>query len=138
MKINSVLIHNFRSIKEQLFTFKDYITLIGPNNAGKSNIIAALRFFFGDYSPKQEYFFCDLNGTCDELFVEVEFKNIPEDNFAELPEQYQLDDNTLKVRRYMQINQSADYYAYVKEEQGVILSDTTEVAPIGWTVQRRF
>ena len=46
MKINSVIIKNFRSIPEEVIYLNAYTALIGPNNAGKSNIIAALLFFY--------------------------------------------------------------------------------------------
>jgi len=41
MKIKKIYIKNFRSIKELSFTFpeKGFLVLVGPNNAGKSNIL---------------------------------------------------------------------------------------------------
>jgi len=47
MKIKSVAIENFRSIKCATFDFKDLIVLLGKNNTGKTNILKALDWFFG-------------------------------------------------------------------------------------------
>jgi predicted ATP-dependent endonuclease of OLD family len=46
MRIEHVLIHNFRGVIHQEFTFNPYTLLIGGNNAGKSTIIDALRAFY--------------------------------------------------------------------------------------------
>ncbi|RYY89977.1 MAG: DUF2813 domain-containing protein [Chitinophagaceae bacterium] len=48
MKIKSVRIENFRSIKSQDFPFDNYTCLVGANGAGKSNVFCALRIFFRD------------------------------------------------------------------------------------------
>ena len=48
MKIKSITIHNFRSIKEAKFDPYDYSVLVGANNAGKSNVLTALRIFYED------------------------------------------------------------------------------------------
>jgi predicted ATP-dependent endonuclease of OLD family len=46
MKINTVQIHNFRSVLDGALTLCDYSLLIGPNNSGKTNVIDALRVFY--------------------------------------------------------------------------------------------
>lgn len=51
MKIKSVHIKNFRSIKNVKINFENYTTLIGANGAGKSNILRALNLFFNEISP---------------------------------------------------------------------------------------
>lgn len=48
MKIKSVRIRNFRSIKEQTVEFDDYTCFVGPNGSGKSNVLHALNVFFGE------------------------------------------------------------------------------------------
>lgn len=50
MKIKKIYIKNFRSIKELSFTFpeKGFLVLVGPNNAGKSNILRAINALLGD------------------------------------------------------------------------------------------
>lgn len=51
MKLKRVHIQNFRSIKDLTFDVGDLCALIGPNNAGKSNILNALSFLLGDIWP---------------------------------------------------------------------------------------
>ncbi len=51
MKLTRVHIQNFRSIKGLTFDVGDLCALIGPNNAGKSNILNALSFLLGDTWP---------------------------------------------------------------------------------------
>ena len=60
MRIKSVTIENFKTIKHLDFKLRDLSLLVGPNNAGKSNIIGAIRHFFGD--TKQGIIFRDAEG----------------------------------------------------------------------------
>ena len=46
MKIESVRIQNFRTIKDQTVPLTDYTCLVGPNGAGKSTILTALNILF--------------------------------------------------------------------------------------------
>jgi len=48
MKIISVRIRNFRSIKDQTIDLDDYTCFVGPNGSGKSNVLHALNVFFGE------------------------------------------------------------------------------------------
>ncbi len=48
MKIKSVRIRNFRSIKEQTIELDDYTCFVGANGSGKSNVLHALNVFFGE------------------------------------------------------------------------------------------
>lgn len=46
MKINHIILHNFRGIIHEEFSLNDYTLLVGSNNAGKSTIIDAIRAFY--------------------------------------------------------------------------------------------
>lgn len=48
MKIKQITIENFRSIKDETIIFPDsgILALVGPNNAGKSNILKAIDKIF--------------------------------------------------------------------------------------------
>jgi len=101
MKIKSITIHNFRSIKEANFNPYDYTVLVGVNNAGKSNALTALRIFYGD-SIK-------FNDTTDlpklprednESWIEIEYI-LTDDEFSNLKEEYKNPDNILKLRKYL-------------------------------------
>jgi putative ATP-dependent endonuclease of OLD family len=50
MKIKQIKIKNFRSIKDETIDFPDsgILSLVGPNNAGKSNILRAIDNILGD------------------------------------------------------------------------------------------
>jgi predicted ATP-dependent endonuclease of OLD family len=50
MKIREIRIKNFRSIKEEIIEFPEsgILALVGPNNAGKSNILKAINNLLGD------------------------------------------------------------------------------------------
>lgn len=121
MKIKSVIIHNFRSIKDGKFNLKNYTLLTGKNNVGKTNVMAALRIFYENelkYSEKSDFpkFETDDN----ESWIEIIYKLTEEEN-KKLKEEYQTPNNILKVRKYLKgdkvkTNQS-NIYAY---ENGVL------------------
>ena len=46
MKLKHITIHNFRSIHDATLNLFDYNLLVGPNNAGKSTVIDAIRVFY--------------------------------------------------------------------------------------------
>lgn len=50
MKLRRPRIRNFRSILDADIEVHDYIMNVGANNAGKSNIVAALRTFHEDFT----------------------------------------------------------------------------------------
>jgi putative ATP-dependent endonuclease of OLD family len=56
MKILSIRIKNFRTITtEQVLNISDGITLVGPNNSGKTNALLALYYFFTGHDNKYSY-----------------------------------------------------------------------------------
>ncbi|PGW64693.1 hypothetical protein COE26_27795 [Bacillus cereus] len=62
MRIQSFIIRNFRSIKEQsVENIENALLLVGKNNSGKSSILNAIRAFFGQYDIKEEDFHKDSN-----------------------------------------------------------------------------
>ena len=48
MKLRRAQIHNYRSIGDATIDVNDYTLLVGANNAGKSNLLNALRVFYED------------------------------------------------------------------------------------------
>ena len=70
MKIENVTISNFRSIIHVNIGFEDLMMFIGQNNHGKSNILYAILFFFGEIKLEDLDF---LDGT-EEVYVEILFK----------------------------------------------------------------
>lgn len=56
MKIESLRIKNFRTISsEQVLNLSGGLTLVGPNNAGKTNALMALYMFFTGYDNRHGY-----------------------------------------------------------------------------------
>lgn len=56
MKITKIRIHNYRSIIDVTIEAHRFIVLVGANNAGKSNIINALRCFYDDLKWTEDDF----------------------------------------------------------------------------------
>ena len=75
MKLRNVKIHNFRGITELDVVLDDYSLLVGPNNAGKSSVIDAIRAFYekDGFKFKKEH---DLpkHHDCKESWVELKFQ----------------------------------------------------------------
>lgn len=72
MKIQTIEIKNWRSIKELKISAQDLMIIIGQNNHGKSNLLSAILFFFGEIKHQD----LDFSQGAQELFVEIEFTNL--------------------------------------------------------------
>jgi putative ATP-dependent endonuclease of the OLD family len=80
MKIKEIAIENFRSIGEEDITFpaNGILALVGPNNAGKSNILKAIDnilgdlWFSGDRAELNDYFMKNKNN---EIKIEIVFND---------------------------------------------------------------
>ncbi|NWA07939.1 ATP-dependent nuclease [Pseudomonas gingeri] len=56
MKPTALKIKNFRTItNEQIISFRNGATIVGPNNSGKSNTLLALYYFFTGFDNKHGY-----------------------------------------------------------------------------------
>jgi hypothetical protein len=56
MKISTIKIKAYRTIKDEIIIdASSGTTLVGPNNAGKTNILKAIRLFFTGYDSRFEY-----------------------------------------------------------------------------------
>jgi len=100
MKIREIVLHNFRSIKEQKFILNDYSLLIGANNSGKTNIMDALRMFYEkDIKYKNDRDFPKFKTDDEESWIEIEF-NLTDDEIDSLKEEYKQPEKKLRVRRY--------------------------------------
>ena len=128
MKAISIKIHNFRSILDAEFHTSSYGLLIGANNAGKSNVIDAIRAFYEkDYKYNHDKDFPKNKETTDEeSWVEIEFKP-SEHEIETLKEEYRSKDETFRVRKYFRSKEKgtdgklkSGIYAYV----GGVLSDS--------------
>ena len=101
MKIKSLAIHNFRSIKEIKFSLENYTMLVGANNAGKSNILTALRIFYEDeikFNEKSD--FPKFQTEDNESWIEIEYL-LTNEEFVQLKEEYKNPNKVLRVRKYL-------------------------------------
>jgi putative ATP-dependent endonuclease of OLD family len=124
MKIKSILIHNFRSIKEAKFDVYNYTVLVGSNNAGKSNVLTALRIFYEDgvkFDNSSD--FPKFQTADNESWIEIEYL-LTDEEFSNLKGEYKNPGNILKVRKYLKSEDSnrvksgqSNIYAY---ENGVL------------------
>jgi predicted ATP-dependent endonuclease of OLD family len=122
MKLRRLRIHNFRSIVDADIEVHDYTMIVGANNAGKSNIISALRAFYedikhsGDDIPKMK------DVQIDESWIELTFA-LTEGEWEGLADKYKqvAAERVLTVRRYfvskerVKANQS-NIYAIINGE----------------------
>ena len=77
MKIQSVSIKNFRSLKDVRIDFDQITTFVGPNGTGKSTVLKALDWFFngskyGDLTSGDVYF----GDTASQIEVQVTFSGL--------------------------------------------------------------
>lgn len=72
MKLRRLRIHNFRSIVDAEIEVHDYTMLVGANNAGKSNVLAAIRAFYDDVKWSSEDA-PKAGKSSDESWVELTF-----------------------------------------------------------------
>jgi putative ATP-dependent endonuclease of OLD family len=100
MKLRRLRIHNFRSVIDADIEVHDYTMIVGANNAGKSNVLAALRAFYEDVKWTAE----DVpmvGKASEETWVELAF-SLSDAEWAGLADKYKegATDHTLTVRRY--------------------------------------
>ena len=124
MRIETIHIHNFRSISDGEFKLSDYSILIGENNSGKSTIITALRAFYEDEGFKfnDSRDFPKFETKDKESWIELEFL-LTDEEFANLKDEYKIEGNKLKVRRYFKSenkslvdSKNSNIYAYENGE----------------------
>lgn len=101
MKLRRLHIRNFRSIINAAIEVHDYTMIVGANNAGKSNALAALRAFYEEikWAPAEDT--PKVGKDSDESWVQLTFV-LNDDEWANLADKYKegVADQTLTVRRY--------------------------------------
>ena len=89
MRISSVRIENYRSIRYLTCDFTDVTSLIGPNGAGKSNILRALDWFFnGDKGAFDEDDLHKGAASGSRIRVQVDFEDLTKDDRDTLGKRY--------------------------------------------------
>lgn len=107
MKIQKLTIHNFRSIKHQEILLGNYSVLLGENNAGKTNIMRALRIFYEDgvkFHEKED--FPKFATEDKESWIEIEFLTTDQEQ-VDLKDEYKRDDKILVLKKLLKSKTSS-------------------------------
>lgn len=112
MKIREVIIHNWRSIRDLRLSSEDLMIFIGQNNHGKSNVLSAILFFFGEIGLDG----LDFHRTAGDLFVEVLFSELDENDRTTF-KKYVTAQNTLRVRKEATKDGGPFYHGYLESPQ---------------------
>lgn len=65
IKIDRILVRNYRSIKEIEFTLDSFVAFVGYNNSGKSNCMRAINWILSMEKPTLEDYYIDTEGKCE-------------------------------------------------------------------------
>lgn len=121
MRAVEVKVHNFRSIHDATIRLEPLSLLAGANNSGKTNIIDAIRLFYGDLKWDEGRDKPKVAASDGESWVEVEFK-LTDDELAQLKVDYKSANGTFRVRNYVSPSKGVDgktragYYAYEQDK----------------------
>ena len=97
MKINKLIIHNFRSFIDEEIELQKYSIFVWENNAWKSNIFRALRVFYEELKYDENKDFPKKWATDSEARIEIHYQtNESEQN--SLKDEYKSSDGILKIR----------------------------------------
>lgn len=99
MLISSITIHNFRSLQEATINLGNYSLLIGPNNAGKSNVIDAIRCFYENnekYIQERDFPKCCTQDN--DSWVEMSF-DLTEEEYSSLEPENNREKNKICIRK---------------------------------------
>ena len=118
MQISRFEIRNFRSIKQIVISCGSLVTLLGPNNHGKSNVLSALEFALSTSSKPVEQDFYAFR-IDDELWVELTFCELTQQEKNTF-KRYVLSDGSICVRKTAHRSQGGvivDYNGWVEEPE---------------------
>ena len=80
MKIQSIRIKNFRTLKDVTIPFDSVTTFIGPNGAGKSTVLRALDWFFNGKPGSLTEKDCCFAAIDEDIEVQVTFADLTEND----------------------------------------------------------
>lgn len=78
MKIQSVRIKNFRTLKDVSIPFDSVTAFIGPNGAGKSTVLRALDWFFNGKPGSLNEKDCSFGAIDEDIEVQITFSDLTE------------------------------------------------------------
>ena len=102
MRAVSIKIHNFRTFADVELHLTPYSLLLGTNNAGKSNLVDAIRVFYEkDISYEESRDFPKFPTSDTEAWIEIPYEP-SKSEFTALKDEYRASDGTFRVRKYLQ------------------------------------
>jgi predicted ATP-dependent endonuclease of OLD family len=104
MRLEKVVIHNFRGIIDESFIAKEFTLLVGANNGGKSTVVDAIRAFYekDGFKFKRERDWPVAGAKDEESWIHLSFICSPEE-YDSLAEEYRIGENRLDVRKYFSV-----------------------------------
>lgn len=100
MRAEKLRLHNFRSFADSEISFNPYSLLIGANNAGKSNVIDAIRVFYDKEKYDQSRDWPKFATQDQEAWLELSFRPSTSE-FQTLKSEYQDPNGTFTLRKYL-------------------------------------
>jgi predicted ATP-dependent endonuclease of OLD family len=125
MKLVQIAIHNFRGILDSSLRLFDYSLLVGPNNAGKSTAIDAIRAFYekDGFRYKHERDFPFITSVDQESWIEIRFQ-LTDAEDSSLANDYRQQDKTLRVRKYFKVgDKNRDGFIFGYKTDGTLSSE---------------
>ena len=120
MRISKLKVTNYRSINELSIECNPLVTLLGPNNHGKSNVLSALEFGLTTQAkPVEQDFFAHRKLGDDEFWVEMTFSRLT-DQEKNTFKRYVLSDDTICIRKTARLsdgNVEVSYNGWVEEPE---------------------
>ena len=103
MKVQTIQLHNFRSIQDLNVALDDYSLLVGENNTGKTALLSAVRTFYEEGGAKstRDIDFPKFPTDDNESWIEIAYRTTDEEQET-LKTEYRSTDRRLRVRRYFQ------------------------------------
>ncbi len=134
MKIEEIIINHYKSIKDpiHLRDFSEFHILVGPNNAGKTNILDAIHIFF-DKNVEAERFF-DKDANIKITLSDKGKKHIFTLKDGELSNHSQIDTQNYFVR----INDEVDYFSVAKNLKFFKMSFPEEYRKFSQSLEKYF
>jgi len=118
MRIKSLKIHNYRSIRDLKLECLPMVILLGPNNHGKSNLLSALEFGLSTSSkPVEQDFFAYRDSNDNELWIEMTFHELTEQEKNTF-KRYVLFDDTVCIRKTARLTTNGievTYNGYIEQ-----------------------
>lgn len=120
MRLRKLTIENYRSISNVSLDGSPQVTLLGPNNHGKSNVLSALEFGLSTSAkPTEADFFAHRAQDDNELWVEMTFSNLTKQEKNTF-KRYLLSDGAVCIRKTARLqNDSVDtsYNGWTEEPE---------------------